>query len=129
MKQKLSEDFIREIQDKVDWECISRQQKLSEEFIREFQNKVDWYYIRKYQKLSEDFIIEFCSPYQIFPSDDSSELQCCICLIEQSSTFVKTKCNHIFHKECIDEWLKTNTTCPMCRRVLNIFPSRYIEVL
>ena len=25
------------------------------------------------------------------------------------------KCNHIFHKECIDEWLKKNSNCPYCR--------------
>tara|TARA_B110001469_G_scaffold121435_1_gene130899 strand:- start:3260 stop:3877 length:618 start_codon:yes stop_codon:yes gene_type:complete len=25
------------------------------------------------------------------------------------------KCNHIFHKECIDEWLKNHSNCPYCR--------------
>ena len=38
--QTLSEDFIREFQDKVDWEWISSKQKLSESFIREFIDKV-----------------------------------------------------------------------------------------
>ena len=42
-----------------DWKCISEKQNLSEDFIREFQDKVDWKYISKYQKLSEDFIREF----------------------------------------------------------------------
>ena len=41
--QKLSEDFIREFQDKVDWGAISIYPNLSEDFIREFQNKVRWY--------------------------------------------------------------------------------------
>ena len=36
----LSENFIRELQDKVDWCYISERQKLSENFIREFQDKV-----------------------------------------------------------------------------------------
>jgi hypothetical protein len=57
--QTLSEDFIREFQDKIYWEFISWYQKLSEEFIKEFQDKVDWYYISGYQKLSEDFIRQF----------------------------------------------------------------------
>jgi len=57
--QKLSEEFIREFQDKVNWDCIFTYQKLSEDFIREFQDKVYWYYISKYQKLSEEFIREF----------------------------------------------------------------------
>jgi hypothetical protein len=57
--QTLSEDFIREFQDKVDWSFISRYQKLSEDFIRQFQDKVNWNMISFYQKLSEDFIREF----------------------------------------------------------------------
>ena len=59
MSQKLSEDFIREFQDKVNWDRISRCQKLSEDFIREFQDKVKWGWISMYQNLSEDFIREF----------------------------------------------------------------------
>ena len=57
--QKLSEDFIRDFQDKVDWLRISKYQKLSEEFIREFQDKVGWPWISIHQKLSEEFIREF----------------------------------------------------------------------
>lgn len=55
----LPEDFIREFQDKVNWENISDYQKLSESFIREFQDKVNWYFISSSQKLSEGFIKEF----------------------------------------------------------------------
>jgi hypothetical protein len=33
---------IRNNPDEVDWEEISFSQKLSEDFIREFQDKVDW---------------------------------------------------------------------------------------
>ena len=58
-EQPLSEDFIRRFQDKVNWHNISESQKLSEDFIREFKEKVDWYYISMYQKLSEDFMREF----------------------------------------------------------------------
>ena len=57
--QKLSENFIREFQNKVYWYYIVKYQKLSENFIREFQNEVNWYYIVKCQKLSENFIREF----------------------------------------------------------------------
>jgi hypothetical protein len=45
--QNLSEDFIREFQDRVYWAGISRKQKLSEAFIREFQNRVKWDYISR----------------------------------------------------------------------------------
>ncbi len=59
----LSEDFIREFQDKVNWRAVSEYQTLSVDFIREFQNKIEetrsWDRISGYQKLSEDFIREF----------------------------------------------------------------------
>ncbi len=57
--EKLSEEFIKEFKDKINWYCISSNQKLSEEFIREFQDKVDWFCVSTYQKLSENFIREF----------------------------------------------------------------------
>jgi hypothetical protein len=40
--QILSDDFIREFQDFVDWEAISQYQILSEELIRDFQYKMNW---------------------------------------------------------------------------------------
>ena len=57
--ESLTEDFIQEFKDKVDWTCISRYPHLSEDFIRKFADRVDWYYISAYQCLSENFIREF----------------------------------------------------------------------
>ena len=45
-QKPLSEDFIREFKNKVDWNWISVKQKLSENFIREFKDKVSWGYIK-----------------------------------------------------------------------------------
>ena len=56
----LSEDFIREFKDKVDWYWISIRQTLSEPFIKEFKDKVDWEEITEYQTLSENYIKELC---------------------------------------------------------------------
>jgi hypothetical protein len=55
----ITEEFMREFQDKIDWVRVSKSQKLSESFICEFQDKVDWTYISGYQKLSDDFLIEY----------------------------------------------------------------------
>lgn len=59
--QKLSEDFIREFQNKISWYDISYFQKMSEDFIREFQDKVDWFSISLNEKLqvSDKFCEEF----------------------------------------------------------------------
>ncbi|XP_028770831.1 E3 ubiquitin-protein ligase ATL6-like [Neltuma alba] len=45
-------------------------------------------------------------------------LECAVCLneFEDSETLrLIPKCDHVFHPECIDEWLASHTTCPVCR--------------
>ena len=56
--EKLSEDFIREFQNKVIWMFISLGQELSENFIKEFENKIDWNHVvcNKRALFSEDMI-------------------------------------------------------------------------
>ena len=56
--QKILLKFIQ-INKNVSWPKISYKYILSENFIREFQNKVNWHRISEYQKLSENFIQEF----------------------------------------------------------------------
>ncbi len=64
ISNKYSEEEIREYISKNDiigyeWPIISIYQVLSEEFMREFQNEVNWFGISTYQELSEEFIKEF----------------------------------------------------------------------
>lgn len=54
--QVLSEEFIEEFADKVDWKAVSFKQKLSKEMIHKYANKVDWRYIVANQKLDQKFI-------------------------------------------------------------------------
>ena len=50
-------------------------------------------------------------------SDSSTE--CTICLLDYNDeTKTKTECNHFFHQECLDKWLETNNSCPLCRTEL-----------
>lgn len=59
--KNLSEEFIREFQDKVNWYLISAgHDPLSDDFIREFQDKIDWFEISyNFRGLSEEIIREF----------------------------------------------------------------------
>lgn len=49
---------------------------------------------------------------------DTSQTQCPICLIdfEEGNILDGFTCKHIFHKECINNWLLLKNTCPMCRQ-------------
>ncbi|PPD70014.1 hypothetical protein GOBAR_DD33106 [Gossypium barbadense] len=43
---------------------------------------------------------------------------CSVCLsefLEDESLRLLPKCNHAFHVPCIDTWLKSHSSCPLCR--------------
>lgn len=49
-------------------------------------------------------------------------LECAICLVEfdeDSMLRLLTVCCHVFHQECIDLWLRSHKTCPVCRMDLD----------
>ncbi|KAK7252490.1 hypothetical protein RIF29_36463 [Crotalaria pallida] len=53
---------------------------------------------------------------------ESYSLECAICLLEfedDSMLRLLTFCCHVFHQECIDLWLCSNKTCPVCRKELD----------
>lgn len=48
----------------------------------------------------------------------TSILECAVCLNEfedrQTLRWIP-KCSHVFHPDCIDKWLHSHVTCPVCR--------------
>ncbi|XP_050221753.1 putative RING-H2 finger protein ATL21A [Mercurialis annua] len=53
------------------------------------------------------------------------DVTCSICLSEyKPRDTLKTipECQHCFHADCIDEWLKLNASCPICRKS----PDRFV---
>jgi hypothetical protein len=53
---------------------------------------------------------------EVFVDED---IECCICMDKNSQEWIRTKCNHCFHRECLNNWTNTNNTCPICRKILN----------
>ena len=52
----------------------------------------------------------------IYEKDEKDEKECSICLDTQQDDKVVGKCNHFFHKKCIDQWIDSGKdTCPLCR--------------
>jgi len=96
----------------------------------------------QYYKGSRCFIPKIFLPeqynyYRKLNTSQSSELKakvqeeggidCVICMtpveVSNPSKRMVTPCNHYFHPECLERWLKVKMECPTCRRVLP--PSEY----
>ena len=55
-----------------------------------------------------------------------NDTTCPICLSEYCSKETLRcipECKHCFHAECIDEWLRLNGTCPVCRNTPSPSPA------
>jgi len=68
----------------------------------------------------------------IAPDDSPESSECMICMevFEKGSEVSWSSsedCNHVFHKECIIEWLISHTDCPYCRNCM--LPVDSAEVL
>lgn len=54
-----------------------------------------------------------------FISKYTSDFVCPICLEESSLNLldktVSLSCEHTFHDTCINQWIRSKPTCPMCR--------------
>ncbi|KAM1772274.1 hypothetical protein ACFX15_046145 [Malus domestica] len=49
---------------------------------------------------------------------DDNAIECAVCLSmleDEEMARLLPNCKHSFHAECIDKWLSSHTTCPICR--------------
>lgn len=58
----------------------------------------------------------------IYKNIDSDCKTCTICLTGfiENDTITFLNCKHIFHEKCLNEWVKYNSVCPVCRSSVEI---------
>ena len=133
--------------DKINWSILSSIRNVSFELVYQAKEYINWpiFYgsnlqvnheqLFLYQDLSFRMRLNFVEGLlEYFRTKRKHELnisieysnvsnhddKCPICRdsTEEESEFIKIKCNHIFHKQCIFQWIKKSQSCPMCRTQL-----------
>ena len=64
------------------------------------------------------------NPIETFELEDEEIYQfpkCIICLMVEPENVIKLKCQHMFHKDCINKWFQHSDRCPICRTNLRNF--------
>ena len=53
-------------------------------------------------------------------NDDS---QCCVCMepFQSPCVVLRTDCGHMFHSECLDEWVRHKNSCPLCQSMIPLY--------
>ncbi|AES82682.1 putative transcription factor C2H2 family [Medicago truncatula] len=68
-----------------------------------------------------EFVINLIPSFIYNTTTKSEQETCSVCLTEfKDNDHVRTLplCSHIFHHDCIDVWLRSNTNCPLCRSLI-----------
>ena len=70
------------------------------------------------------------TPYAGLPRpagrDEAEPIVCAICLVdlEDGDMTRVLKCQHTYHKDCLDSWLERRVSCPLCIRKIDVSLSR-----
>lgn len=62
-------------------------------------------------------ILQALPTFKVTLAQIAANAPCAICFAEyeQEEDLIKLPCNHDYHKDCIQNWLKIKSTCPTCR--------------
>ncbi|KAJ1387632.1 Zinc finger, RING-type [Sesbania bispinosa] len=68
--------------------------------------------------LREELIMKYIKIEKFVRGDKETQEACCICQEEYANGVEvgKLDCEHIFHIECIKQWLNQKNECPICRK-------------
>ena len=115
---------------------LSNLKKYNKEPSNEYNNyKFNNYYSEKESAIlavENQIINELCNnqdidlverlPGVIFKTNYLNESNCGICRddFQDGETVKVLKCQHLFHRECLGQWLISNKKCPICEKIIKV---------
>jgi len=114
--KKITSRFYKNIFDEYGLKISGKKNEMIFRFIKLIYRNCDESCF-KYGLTSSRYF-EYCLKYDHFQKNKLKKKEiydCCICMDDIKNDNFKTECDHVFHKECLDEWLKNSSTCPICR--------------
>ena len=113
LKAKLEEEYaLKAVEQQIMDEICPNPDKMSYEQLLQLEEQVG--IVSK--GLSKDKIKNIpTKPFHKALFDDN--LDCIICMekFEENEKVKQLKCGHIFHGDCIDQWLEKEKKCPFCK--------------
>ncbi|KAJ8760401.1 hypothetical protein K2173_015068 [Erythroxylum novogranatense] len=89
-------------------------------------------FFQSHHPLREEELTWYCTD-NILEQKEPVECAVCLCKIEHGQEDRELRCNHQFHRVCIDRWLEhQGFTCPLCRDFVSpprLFTELGMEVL
>jgi hypothetical protein len=63
---------------------------------------------------------KFCDNHIPINYEEVNETGCSICGMEdlKIEDLKVLKCNHVWHRDCINRWFNKNYSCPLCRNTI-----------
>ena len=93
--------------------------------IQEFNNRNDSNFNRSIKRKDKDTqAIINCLPESIVKEkkdyENNSSCVICMCEFEIGDKISTLPCAHVFHTECIADWIKREPTCPICKFTITL---------
>lgn len=76
------------------------------------------FYKRVMKAIFYDHVTDSCLKERIM---NDEKMECSICLghFNMNERVIQLQCSHVYHKRCIESWLKWSKSCPICRQFID----------